>query len=108
MGKCREHIRDLPEFCFHGRAEFDVAVLAAHVQMLRGQPEGAWELVRQRYQPPGPHFDWQLVEDWSAVEVLRRLLGVAQLPLPWDIDTKSRLIDAAVQQLVGRREHNPD
>lgn len=68
-----------PEFGFHGRAEWDVGVWLAHL-LLAGQSGGVLRAWKEAYLPP-PGFDEALVCGLAGVEVLRRLLGYAQLPL---------------------------
>lgn len=84
-----------PEFCFLGRPEWDLAVLVAHLRLMRQRPSPA-ELAALY---AGPAIDWALVEAWASVEVLRRLLGVAQLPLDRSLDEKQELIANAVERL---------
>ena len=84
-----------PEFAFVGPPEFDVGVLLAHL-VLTGHPAR----VPAAYRPP-TGFDRGTANGFAGVEILRRLLGVAQLPLEADIQTKGRWIDQAAQLLAG-------
>lgn len=68
-----------PEFGFLGRPEFDVGVLRAHLDFT-----GATDHPLDAYEPP-PGFDPVLAEGFAGVERIRRLLGVAQLPLEADL-----------------------
>jgi len=70
------------EFCFAGRAEFDVSVFWAHY-LLTGHPEGNVRQALASYSPP-PGFDWGLAKAWAGVELMRRVIGYAQLPLTVD------------------------
>ncbi len=79
-----------PEFAFVGPPEFDVGVLLAHLVMT-GHPAELPAAYR-----PGPSFDAAMAGGFAGVEILRRLLGVAQLPLDADIHAKGRWIDQAV------------
>ena len=88
-----------PEFCFLGPAEFDMGVFIAHAQMI-GLPD-ALQLVRQHYASSDESVDWALVQQFAAIEVLRRLLGVAQLPLQIDLPQRTRLIETAHATLRG-------
>lgn len=83
-----------PEFSFLGRGEFDWAILVAHLQLMGIEPTGP--VLRQRYEGRVGPLDWGLVEKWSAMEILRRLWGVAQLPLERTLEEKRALIDGAL------------
>ena len=69
-----------PEFCFCGDAEYDLGVFAAHL-ILAGEPttrtESALDLYRK--QATGP-VSVELTRQFAGVEVMRRLIGVAQIP----------------------------
>ena len=84
-----------PEFAFVGPPEFDVGVLLAHL-VLTGN---AASLPATYHAPPG--FDHAAARGYAGIEILRRLLGVAQLPLDADIRTKGRWIDAAMELVTG-------
>jgi 5-methylthioribose kinase len=68
-----------PEFGFLGCPEFDVGVLRAHLDFA-----GAADRSLDAYAPP-VGFDPVLAEGFAGVERIRRLLGVAQLPLEADL-----------------------
>lgn len=82
-----------PEFCFWGRAEFDLGVMIAHLRMARQAPSRT-SLLMQRYQPPRG-FDLQLLHQLAGIEIMRRLIGLAQLPLSLSLDQKVELLDEA-------------
>ena len=69
-----------PEFCFHGAAEVDAGVAVAHLA-LAGRPAAEAEAFLAAYGRP---LDAELLGDLAGVEVVRRLIGVAQPPLPAD------------------------
>ncbi len=72
------HIRVIdPEFCFWGIPEFDFGVLLAHCLLARIPAPSATPLAKA----------------FAGVEIMRRLIGVAQLPLPYGLDEKTRLLD---------------
>lgn len=91
-----------PEFAFFGPAEWDVGVFLAHLTMA-GQPAETVAAARRAYQPEAS-FDWSLAKRFAAVEVVRRLVGVAQLPLRVTLDEKRRLLEDADGVLVSRRD----
>lgn len=93
-----------PEFSHGGLPEFDLGVLLAHGQLLDADSsDDLLTELRSHYPETPKTVDWQLVEDFAAVEVLRRLLGVAQLPLQRSLDEKARHVDAAMGQLSRQR-----
>lgn len=86
-----------PEFGFAGPREFDIGVLSAHLRIagLPGEPST----------PDSKYAQWQelgpgLVRGFAGVEILRRLLGVAQLPIHFDLLRKQSLIEEAVSQVL--------
>jgi 5-methylthioribose kinase len=74
-----------PEFCFMGDAEFDYGVLIAHLILadaLSSQLDAITAAVSSR------RLDAALVASYAGVEIMRRLIGVAQLPLTADLPRK--------------------
>ncbi len=68
-----------PEFCFCGDAEFDLGVFAAHL-LLAGEPAERAEQVLRLYQPTAAGISPELARRYAGVEIMRRLIGVAQIP----------------------------
>lgn len=87
-----------PEFCFVGAAEFDVGVLTAHLIMAGCEEQAAARLLRAYHPPEG--FSPELARQFAAIEVIRRLLGVAQLPLSADDVTRNTWLSWAHEALV--------
>lgn len=79
-----------PEFAFFGPAEFDVGVLLGHLYLAEQEPH-LHEAVLETYRLP-TGFDWHLALGFCAVEIMRRLIGVAQLPLTMSLEKKQRLL----------------
>jgi 5-methylthioribose kinase len=78
-----------PEFGFLGAPEFDCGILAAHLT-IAGCGRASLEMVtasatRRRLDPA-------LVAAYAGVEIMRRLIGVAQLPLAYGLDRKQALL----------------
>ena len=69
-----------PEFAFRGPAEFDLGVFVAHCCFC-GVNSDEIEKALASYDRP---YNRKLAMAFAGVELLRRLLGVAQLPLPAD------------------------
>ena len=86
-----------PEFGFFGRPEFDVGVMLAHALMTATATYSP-EQVLARYQAPSG-FDASLARAFAGVEVLRRFLGLAQLPLVLPLSSREALLDQAVRWL---------
>lgn len=82
-----------PEFCFCGDAEFDVGVLGAHL-LLAGEPAVRAEAVFTLYEPRADgRFSRALARQYAGVEIMRRLIGVAQIPtLGADLARKTALL----------------
>ncbi|MCZ6710139.1 MAG: phosphotransferase [Gammaproteobacteria bacterium] len=87
-----------PEFAFLGPPEFDVGVLLAHLTMCGYQPPELTALLRSYVTPPG--FDQNLARQFSGIEIIRRLLGVAQLPLSADNATRIHWLSTAREWLM--------
>lgn len=82
-----------PEFGFFGRPEFDLGVMLAHMKLAR-QSDLIQQRVLDQYQTP-PHFNSTLLRGFIGTEMLRRLLGLAQLSLPLDLAQKKVLLEEA-------------
>jgi len=83
-----------PEFCFYGDPEVDLGVALAHFR-LAGLP---WERAQAflnaygaGYRAPEP----ALLASFAGVEVMRRLIGVAQLPIPPTEHWRRPLLEAS-------------
>ena len=82
-----------PEFAFFGPPELDLGVLLAHLSFAG---LGQAELVRAVMSYNRPRgFSQSLALGFAGVEVIRRLLGVAQLPLDADPAAKQRWLEVA-------------
>ena len=86
-----------PEFCFYGPAEFDLGVMIAHLMMAE-QPPAVLSTVLTSYQPI-EGFDELLRQRFTGVEIIRRLIGLAQLPLSLSLNAKRTLLDEAYSLL---------
>lgn len=87
-----------PEFCFFGPAEFDLSVTLAHL-IMADQPEVLrTEAMANYHQPAG--FDLQLLHKLTGVEIMRRVIGLAQLPLAADLARKEILLQQAYEMIA--------
>ena len=80
-----------PEFGGLGDAEFDLGVFLAHLDLSQ-QAEDLSAQVQIQYTLP---VDWSLVQQYRGVEILRRLIGIAQLPVSLSLDAKKSLLARA-------------
>lgn len=82
-----------PEFGFFGRAEFDAAVFLAHL-LLAEQPPAVIKAWLEASCGAAGH-DESLVLQLAGVEIIRRLIGYAQLPLRCGLEQKGELLRRA-------------
>jgi 5-methylthioribose kinase len=80
-----------PEFCFLGHGEFDFGVLIAHL-ILAAQPP---MLIKRVHEAMPAAYDETLTLHFAGVEIMRRLIGVAQLPLDASLQQKQAWLDRA-------------
>jgi 5-methylthioribose kinase len=80
-----------PEFCFMGDGEFDFGVAIAHL-ILGDQPVALVDFVREA---APSSYDRVLTLQFAGVEIMRRLIGVAQLPLDASLERKQAWLDRA-------------
>jgi len=85
-----------PEFGGLGDAEFDLGVFLAHLDLTKQDPKVA-QLVQTTYNLP---LDGDLVQQYRGVELLRRLIGIAQLPETLSLDEKKSLLARARTYLL--------
>ncbi len=85
-----------PEFCFYGCPEFDLGVMTAHLMMAQQNED----TIRKVYQAYGEVKNPQLVNQFTGVEIMRRLIGLAQLPLSLSLLDKEELLETAYELLM--------
>jgi 5-methylthioribose kinase len=83
-----------PEFCFSGPVEFELGVFVAHSIFCGLQPEEVEEALKGY-----GRYDRELSNQFAGIEILRRLFGVAQLPMNRSIDEKENLSRMALKLL---------
>lgn len=86
-----------PEFGFGGPREFDLGVMFAHLH-ISGMTDVRASLNSYAH---WKDLDESLVSGFAGVEILRRLLGVAQLPINFDLKRRQSLVDEAVHLVLG-------
>ena len=82
---------DAPEFSFIGFAEFDLGVMAAHMVMATGN-KLMISKIKQAYKLK---LDEPLFLQITGIEIMRRLIGLAQLPLERTLEEKKELLEIA-------------
>lgn len=87
-----------PEFAFYGPAEFDLGVLVAHL-FLAAQPDSVHQQALAGYQKPSG-FDDSLRRQFTGVEIIRRLIGLAQLPVSLSVEAKKVLLEEARDMIL--------
>lgn len=93
---CNGNIKIIdPEFCYFGHAEFDVAVFMAHLYLTKHSDQ-AITIVQSNYS--NYHLlNKKRLNGFIGTEILRRLIGLAQLPLKMELSDKLELINKATQ-----------
>ena len=86
------------EFAHLGRPEFDIGVLMAHLLLSRASEKRLLQIDQDYAKPPG--FDAGLARRFCFVEIIRRLIGIAQLPLSLTLDERKHLLERARAGLV--------
>ena len=86
-----------PEFCFVGPQEFDLGVLAAHWIFCGGKADTTTiDRVRQTI---AGEVSLELVKGFAGAELVRRLIGVAQLPLDADLNRRTEWLACGLKFL---------
>ncbi|MCW2120919.1 phosphotransferase [Flavobacterium sp. 7A] len=87
-----------PEFCFFGSREFDLAVFIAHLH-LSGQSEALIVKVAENYES-FDQLNSAILNGFVGTEIMRRLIGLAQLPLEMSLDKKKMLLHIAYELIL--------
>ncbi|MCJ7466592.1 MAG: phosphotransferase [Maribacter sp.] len=85
-----------PEFSFLGFAEFDLGVMAAHMVMAT-MDRSYMSRILALYKEP---FDEKLTSQVAGIEIMRRLIGLAQLPMQRTLEEKELLLRMAHNMTV--------
>jgi 5-methylthioribose kinase len=85
-----------PEFAFFGDPELDIGCALAHVRLGWIDRAVAHAFLASYGSPLGAPPDPTLIGRYAGIEVMRRLIGVAQLPLPPSADgRRARALEAS-------------
>ncbi|MRI01788.1 phosphotransferase [Kriegella sp. EG-1] len=85
-----------PEFSFRGFAEFDLGVMAAHLIIATGKKK---YLKRIHLNYDGK-INFKLLSKVAGIEIMRRIIGLAQLPIDRTIDEKKKLLKKARKMIL--------
>ncbi len=80
-----------PEFSFMGMSEIDLGILCAHHLMAKGKLMTILDAVKAHY-PRHKELNESLFLAFMAIEVFRRIIGLAQLPLSLSLSDKASLL----------------
>ena len=86
-----------PEFGFAGEPEYDLGVFLAHLELIGARH--FWPVVRAAYSLP---LDWPLAQRYAGAELMRRLIGVAQLPLLAELEAKRQWLALSKELVCGQ------
>jgi 5-methylthioribose kinase len=82
-----------PEFCALGRREFDLGVFYAHL-ILSQQAQVHIDHFLNRCQTLLP-FEQKLTQQFAGIEIIRRIIGIAQLPANFDLKARRHFLETA-------------
>ncbi|MPR33078.1 phosphotransferase [Cytophagaceae bacterium SJW1-29] len=94
-----------PEFAYVGCAEFDLGVLVAHLRMAQTD-DAVIRAGLEAYDLTTRTFDHALFAGFCGAEILRRIIGLAQLPLDLTLEEKEHLLLWAAASVLNP-ETNP-
>ena len=91
---------------FHtiGYAEFDIGVMTAHLMMARVDDAEITEILNAYSMHDG--FDASLLTQYCGVEIIRRIIGLAQLPLDLTLQEKSVILTRAERMIINPLENS--
>lgn len=90
-----------PEFAFFGPPEYDIGVCHAHLLMAGYDAETIEEIMTAYQAPAG--FEQHLADQFAGMEIMRRFIGVAQLPLSRSLAEKQNLLALSNKLVLGPR-----
>jgi len=97
--QCDDGIKVIdPEFCFTGAIEFDLGVLLAHL-VLSQQSDAVINAAMTSYLNT-TKCDDTLAYMFAGTEIMRRLIGYAQLPIKTDLRIKAKWLEKSHQLLT--------
>ena len=91
-----------PEFCYYGLREFDLGVLMAHLYLTKQKQPIIDTVILDYY--AYSELNSAVLNGFIGVEIMRRLIGLAQLPLKMDLKTKEELMQFAYNLIVTNKQ----
>lgn len=73
-----------PEFSFMGEVEFELGVFLAHLLLAGHEEKEIQTFIKENYEV---EYNQQLTRQFAGIEIMRRLIGIAQLPLNHSLET---------------------
>jgi 5-methylthioribose kinase len=97
--KAKDNLKIIdPEFSFVGNKEFELGIFIAHLKMIETVAEQI-ETVILKYNA-GAHFNWGLCYQFAGIEIMRRIIGLAQLPFDLTLEEKESLLKEAHTYII--------
>ena len=90
-----------PEFCYYGSREFDLGVLIAHLYLSQ-QNENLITIIEKQYEKFAA-INLKNLNGFVGIEIMRRLIGLAQLPLQMELQKKEQLLELAKKLILNLR-----
>jgi len=87
-----------PEFSHYGYPEFDMGIMIAHLLMSHVSESQIRDMMQDYLMPKG--FDTTLCTQFCGAEIIRRIIGLAQLPLDMSLDEKADILERAEQMIL--------
>jgi 5-methylthioribose kinase len=92
-----------PEFSHYGYPEFDMGIMIAHLLMSRVSGSQIRDMTQDYVISEG--FDTTLCMQFCGAEIMRRIIGLAQLPLDMSLDERAHMLERAEQMILQPRGH---
>jgi 5-methylthioribose kinase len=86
-----------PEFAFCGFAEYDLGVMRAHLIMSNHDEKQVDSILR--YYDPSNTFSVTMCDQFAGVEIMRRLIGLAQLPIHASLEQRKIWMEQAREMM---------
>ena len=85
-----------PEFSFIGDLEFDLGVFIAHIIIITQKEQCLSEIIRYY----SGQINKELLLNYTAIEIIRRIIGLAQIPIDLSLNEKENLLNFSKQLLL--------
>ena len=85
-----------PEFSHLGFKEFDLGVMAAHLTMITESEDYLNKIIKTYSE----NIDKSIFYKVSGIEIIRRIIGLAQLPLDMSLNAKEKLLNIAKKMIL--------